>query len=373
MLQHSNRIFGLDLLRAFAIMFVVVMHGSILLSGYVYGYRINYLLLDGVTLFFVLSGFLIGRILLKTMEKETFGTRALVEFWVRRWMRTLPLYFLVLVFLIVAWKIQGKPFKTDIVPYFFFAQNIVTPHANFFGEAWSLTVEEWFYLSIPLLIFAATHFTKIDRKKIIVSAIISVIIVVTLGRIFHAGTIDIQHWDGGMRKLVVTRLDSMMFGVAGAYLSLYKCSQWTRNAKFFLMIGVALLLIDKALSTNITYLNYLCLSVEPIAALMLLPFLSNWKRKQDICSKFITHISINAYALYLLHLGVIIQIVFPVYKKYCSDCTKEPILDFGLYLVVTFIVSHLLCKYFELPLTNLRERFAPTQGRGTEPREIFSA
>ena len=65
----QNRVYGLDILRALAVLFVVLSHGSKLLFPSIN--RITfYLQFDGVAIFFVLSGFLIGGILIKVLEKE---------------------------------------------------------------------------------------------------------------------------------------------------------------------------------------------------------------------------------------------------------------------------------------------------------------
>src|ERR1043165_8912860 len=89
--QRQQRIFGLDILRAFAILSVVWVHGGELLPPAVQRY---YRLLspDGVSVFFVLSGYLIGGILIRTLAQEGAGVRTLWRFWARRWLRTLPNY-----------------------------------------------------------------------------------------------------------------------------------------------------------------------------------------------------------------------------------------------------------------------------------------
>jgi peptidoglycan/LPS O-acetylase OafA/YrhL len=135
MTDSPGRIFGLDVLRALAVLFVVYGHGYNYVDG---GIPVTlYLLpsLDGVTVFFVLSGFLIGRILLRTVAKHDFNGPMLVQFWIRRWFRTLPNYFLVLSFLVVAYSLLDRPEPDDLWRYFLFSQNIAWPHPQFFVEA----------------------------------------------------------------------------------------------------------------------------------------------------------------------------------------------------------------------------------------------
>ena len=107
---HS-RVFGLDLLRMFAILFVVFGHSAILVPEE-YKDIIRKITLDGVAMFFVLSGFLIGGILIKIVEKEKPTFPVLLNFWSRRWLRTAPIYFIILSFVLIYTFI----YKADRVP-----------------------------------------------------------------------------------------------------------------------------------------------------------------------------------------------------------------------------------------------------------------
>ena len=90
----ATRHFGLDVIRALAISLVLISHINGITSHLPVQLPniFNHINLpDGVDLFFVLSGFLIGRILLKT-DWESFSS--IKNFWKRRFLRTLPNYFL---------------------------------------------------------------------------------------------------------------------------------------------------------------------------------------------------------------------------------------------------------------------------------------
>lgn len=144
---------GLDVLRAAAILLVLCFHSpesvrSLLPEALVPAFTLGWM---GVDLFFVLSGYLIGRQVFATREDLPLGAR-LRAFWVKRWTRTLPLYFGVLgtYALIKPWVFKA-PFVGGGWHYALFLQNYA-PLRDFI-QSWSLCVEEHFYLVLPLLAF----------------------------------------------------------------------------------------------------------------------------------------------------------------------------------------------------------------------------
>lgn len=166
-MEHdSKRIPQLDGIRGIAIILVMIWH-------YVFGWwmdapispdphsilaKIFHLLSfswSGVDLFFVLSGFLIGGILIDNRESDNYFQ----TFYVRRIFRILPLYYAVLVIGLLLYP--GKlATSSDVIPigwYLTISQNIYTvfcdPKDQWFGYVWSLCVEEQFYLCLPLLIW----------------------------------------------------------------------------------------------------------------------------------------------------------------------------------------------------------------------------
>ncbi|MFM8271001.1 MAG: acyltransferase family protein, partial [Gemmata sp.] len=138
---------GLDLLRAAAVVAVVSCH-AVTSFGSPPEYRAVQLGGKGVDLFFVLSGWLLGRQLLRELCDT--GTIDLRRFWYRRWLRTLPAYFAVLA-LTYTWHLARG--GRDVRPaYLFFGQTYLTD-LPYFGISWSLCVEEHFYLAVaPLLL-----------------------------------------------------------------------------------------------------------------------------------------------------------------------------------------------------------------------------
>jgi peptidoglycan/LPS O-acetylase OafA/YrhL len=159
----TDRVFGLDLLRAAAIMSVICAHGFVVLYPClvgvlgIFGHGGFY----GVELFFVLSGFLIGKILIR--QGLALGRAANVAvFYVRRWFRTLPLFFLFLginVWLELQFR-QHRVGFSEILSHGFFLRNLTGFHMSFFPEWWSLAIEEWFYLLFPAALCTGATFVK---------------------------------------------------------------------------------------------------------------------------------------------------------------------------------------------------------------------
>jgi len=109
-IAYHQRVFGLDVMRSIAILIVVFGHSFLLLEPWhgevlpianiSVGLLMNTLIngFDGVDLFFVLSGFLIGSIFIRIVEKsDGLQPKIILDFWKRRWIRTIPAYLVVLI------------------------------------------------------------------------------------------------------------------------------------------------------------------------------------------------------------------------------------------------------------------------------------
>lgn len=370
MTTPQHRVFGLDLLRAFAVVSVVYAHGYNFLEHYLTPEQYTFGLFEGVNIFFTLSGFLIGRILLKTVVHEDFGAEMLREFWIRRWFRTLPNYFLVLLVLLAYYvAIDGVP--DHLWKYFVFSQNLVTPHPRFFPEAWSLAVEEWFYLLIPIPLYLMGQVKRLDRQRTILWTILAVIVAVTVYRVIRAqsGFESLGDWDLVMRKQVFLRFDGLMFGVLGAYLSVFHRHRWEAHQALTMTIGVTLLIADKLLGQTGMwwYLNYFTNTITALAVLFMLPRLSTWTRKPDLITKGVTFISVISYSMYLLNLTVMQNMVYPQIRNICWSCLPLPgPAMYAVYWVTTIALSYVLYRCYEKPMTGLRDKWKPSRRASVE-------
>jgi peptidoglycan/LPS O-acetylase OafA/YrhL len=161
--ERAARAFRADIegLRAVAVALVVLDHAGvgIVAGGYV-----------GVDVFFVISGFLITRLLVVELEAE--GRLSLATFYARRMKRLLPLVALVLLAVVVASSLMFSPWRSDavagdvraaalyVVNWRFASQSLDYFGAGVDGSPvehmWSLSIEEQFYFVWPALLLAAT-------------------------------------------------------------------------------------------------------------------------------------------------------------------------------------------------------------------------
>ena len=365
----TNRIYGLDILRAFAILFVVYGHGISIVQSFIPIGFLQIFYFDGVSIFFVLSGFLIGRILLRTIDKYGTSFTSLLNFWIRRWFRTLPNYFLILILLLLANTITQDVQISNIWKYFLFTQNFSEPHPLFFPEAWSLSIEEWFYILIPACLFLFTSLFK--RKEIItLTIIVGIIMAVIAIRYYRFMVVDLDTshlWDAEFRKQVITRLDSIMFGVLGAYFSHYYNEKWLNYRKALLLFGIVLLLLYKVIPTFHSvsifpfYHYVISFALVAIGTLLLLPFLSTYENGSGIIYKTLTTISLISYSMYLINLSMVKFIALPIIRHVCpfklDNNIPGYVFQYALFWSITIIGSIIIYKYFEKPMTELREKF----------------
>ncbi|MFZ5636112.1 MAG: acyltransferase family protein [Pseudomonadota bacterium] len=231
-MDPSTRFPGLDLLRAIAVLWTMLFH-AFLVGGlgrdWQWLQRYGWM---GVDLFFVLSGFLIGSQVLAPLAR---GQRfCFSDFYVRRAFRILPAFWAVLL-LYLLWP--GFREAPGMEPWWKFVGFFVNVSIDYernatFSHAWSLCVEEHFYLLFPLL---ALGFARLRSG----AALAAFCIVLVLGGIALRSAIWL-HFDAsapGYNWFVEeiyyptwNRLDGLLAGVLLAVWKTYRPEAWTRAA-----------------------------------------------------------------------------------------------------------------------------------------------
>ena len=367
-INYSKRIFGLDLMRAIAILFVIFSHVQWIIPE-VRGVLIELLSVlgvMGVEIFFVLSGFLIGRIMYTFFCKDDFGFKDVFYFWVRRWFRTLPNYYLILLLNIFIAIYLGIKLPENLWGYFFFIHNFAWEMPSFFTESWSLPVEEFAYILGPLILYLFLFF-KLKTNKSTLFGVMTVCIILFffLTKIVYTSNhsdSNMIFWNVNLKAVTWYRIDAIYYGVFAAYISLVKPTWWVRYKNILLVTGmsvfialnVAITLKGLFIESHPFFWNVLYLPINSVAIMLSLPYFSNLKQAPSLFLKPITYISLISYAMYLLHYSVILQLM-----KYFMPSDNLPRFDTAVYIVVylsiTIFISYLFYRIYEKPMMDIRD------------------
>jgi peptidoglycan/LPS O-acetylase OafA/YrhL len=360
-----HRIFGLDLLRAVAIFITVYGHAVMLVPpAYRSWHNLPVSAIDGVNIFFVLSGYLIGGILLKALldGRKPF---ALGHFWMRRWLRTLPAYLVVLGSVAAVWALRGK-LPPELWRYFCFSQNLMTPHPAFFPEGWSLAVEEWFYLLFPVTVLVLAGLT---RRRVGMAGTIGLFLLLPLVFKYYqyqqGKGLDATLWDSYYRRVVAARLDAIALGVLACYIQHYHAGLWRRLRRPGLVLAVGLLAVTflyPKLGPSVLFYNvWLRPLLEGVAVLLVLPFFSELRYLHYTpAMRGVTLLSLISYSMYLLNKSILIKLVLePLEKSVLTPYLGAAgwLVAYALYWGLLLSGALLLYTYVELPFMKLREVF----------------
>ncbi|OZG73581.1 hypothetical protein BTA51_10450 [Hahella sp. CCB-MM4] len=299
----------------------------------------------GVDLFFVLSGWLLGSQLFKELNRTQHINVS--RFWIRRWMRTLPAYYVVLVFTVIQLSITKENFEFPY-KYFVFIQNYDYP-LHFFSISWSLCVEEQFYLAIaPLLLFS---------KRLSPNAkLILLLVLLVVPSIFR----ELEMF--GHRNETHVRWDCCIMGVMLAHIYANKTALWEKLVRFNRVV----LPITIAVFIGVFVLKYVpSVDASTPSPFFLSLIFGSWvlwaasPKPAPAVKAVVTGVNIvstRSYSMYLLH------------PEALAACHKfMPEAPFVIYMIValaiTMVISEVLHRAIELPFMNLRERFKVSQSK----------
>lgn len=362
----QSRIFGLDFMRASAIMLVLFGHCAwifpcgntafsalMALAGFL-----------GVEIFFVLSGFLIGRIVYRQFTEDSFTPQTVFRFLRRRLFRTFPNYFLLLIvnILIAFWI--GYPIG-PLWRYFIFLQNFASPMLSFFTESWSLSVEEFAYLLLPFaLLAAAVLFSRRGKPMHYLWTVLLLIGIFIAAKIIHnpGSALTLEQWNLGVKSVVIFRLDSIFIGVLAGWLYDNYHAYWKRAQIYCAFSGMLLIgfftfgvgRFQLTIDRFPFFWNVVYLPLASVAVACFLPLLSEWKSEKSAIARAVTFISLISYSIYLVHYGVVLQLL----KHFVNTDVLSPpeILVFtAFYFTLTFALSYLLYRFYEKPMTDKRD------------------
>jgi peptidoglycan/LPS O-acetylase OafA/YrhL len=361
---------GLNGLRAISALAVVISHTTLALDEFglknqIFGTDIQgnenslSLAIHGVTIFFTLSGFLITYLSLKEKEK---GKLKIKEFYIRRILRILPLYYLYLAISLLTMFCFGlSPNKIYITFYLFLAANIpfILENAQpFLLHYWSLGVEEQFYLFFPQI-------AKLSNKRFFQISITLIFILLSLKLAFWL--LD-KRYDMRIPYIAisVTRFHTMLIGVVAAILYYYN------NSRFFAISTHKITQIVSWTVILLLGLNkfHLASIIDGEIVSIVTVFLimgqitkrNNLINLENAVCDFIGKIS---YGIYVIH-PLLIFYFAKLIGHFKSDTFANYLLVYSLILLTTILIAYLSYEFYEKRFLKLKSKYSTVKSANTK-------
>jgi len=351
--------FGLDVARFLAIAGVVVGHYSFVfqsMAGRNTPITVIMSGMFGVELFFALSGFLIGRLLFRIIEDDATPTGWLI-FMVRRWLRTLPLYFVWLV--VLTWALPPpEHLGAHFLQYMTMTQNLAWPMPadHWYNESWSLAIEEWFYILFSVVLIGAA---AIMRGTNLVWPVIGVFAVVPAAlRLLippHGdGNADI-FFNDHIYHVVLYRLDAIAYGVGLARLYHQRSAlfryPWIAGAAGIVLIAAFWRQDAYGMWLPVDRMAYLHvqLVVADVGCCLLLVALLRLPNFPTPLSWFIRTGARTSYGAYIMNLTIVASVVW-----HASFHGLGLAFDIPVSIALVLLLPYLSYRLFESPLLRLR-------------------
>jgi peptidoglycan/LPS O-acetylase OafA/YrhL len=376
MTESARRIPQLDGIRGTAIMLVVIWHFIVApivqapqesVTARIVAHT-GLLTWSGVDLFFVLSGFLIGGILI-----DTKGSRNYFEtFYIRRAVRILPVYLLVVVVYLLFWSLAtaqksalrgtfGSPMPWYV--YFTFTQNFWLAHhawdSVFLTLSWSLAVEEQFYLLLPAIV------RLLPRQLLLWAAV-----ALALGSAVTRPLLYVHYgpsWGAAAYTLPFSRADALMLGVICAVVlrdpklkELLVRKLWafkTSSLMLGLVVGVFIYKGWGMGTMPMCTLGFTCVALFYASVLMIAIVAPESILSRAFRARWLMRLGMIAYALYLFH-EIVLTAAFHILLHHSPSIANwfDAITAFSAFVAAVGL-AHLSWSYFESKLVRLGHRF----------------
>lgn len=338
----EKRVLSLDLLRALAILCVLFLHSAELLNNAPeIVYRVFSFGWIGVDLFFVLSGFLIGRQVFGSSRVEV---APLKNFLLRRFFRTWPLYYIVLIVYLVFKPLAGFPFNDQPLHYFFFIQNFFEPKD--FVQSWSLCIEEQFYVLFPLIFF------KFNLKKspAYIWLLPGIASLIYRSFLYSKGvdSFNITNAAFNYHFSFFGHLDGISWGLFLAR----SFDQWSviKNKLPFFLSGFALLILSCLYIGPYNTGEKVILSFQLLALAFSLILIGTYDLKKLPFSGVFHHIALWSYGIYLWN-NLTVKVSLKLFSQ------SSDLLRLAFFVVITLLISAASFYLIEKPTLKLRDNF----------------
>lgn len=355
-LTARGRIVELDFVRGLAIIVVMGYHFHTVKTGLPAVSLIEYPLKsfgeEGVNLFFTLSGFLVGGLLLK--QYASTGHIDARRFIVRRMFKIWPAYYVLILFHAL---IGRHPLDT------FLWQNL-TNLQNYYGssiaQTWSLAIEEHFYLVLPAILLLVARWRV--RANVLIAVLIALSAVVLIAR-----SIAVQEGDlVGAFSYTQYRIDSLLLGVLLAALYWMKPDTYRQIAARTgtLVLSVLALCLWVVFAARHVALNEsIGFTVQAIGfcALIVLVLEHSRRLRGWLLYRAIAWVGLYSYGIYLWH-SLALEPGNLLIRR-AAALALPPLLVWALALIVQFAIAiglgYLMTRAIEYPFLRLRDVWFP--------------
>lgn len=364
--QVATKFYGLDHLRALAILLVFGFHYQL---GY-YGFpewakEFEQFGWTGVDLFFVLSGFLISSQLFAQIKV---GKKiSLKVFFVKRFFRILPIYFVVVAIYFCIPFFREQEQLPPLWRFLTFTQNFGLDRVNYgtFSHAWSLCVEEHFYLLLPLILVFLTMSNRLHKAYwiLIILFLAGFAIRLISWHYLYLPAISENTGQGFWGKYIYyptyNRLDGLLVGVSIAAMYQFLPKSWEKVSRFgnlLLIVGLALLTVAyiycsrlSSYETSIYGFPFISIGYGFLVLGAICPssILYKWN------CRVTTLIATLSYGIYLSHKGVV-NIVQDLLTPLGVD--KNSNLMFIICTAACVLIAWILHQIIEKPFMKMRDR-----------------
>ena len=350
----------IDALRGISVLSVVLYHAKIQLFGkdfFIGGFI-------GVDIFFIITGFLITKLLL--IEYETYKNINIIAFYKRRIRRLIPaLVFVLLISLLLSYfvldPIKLKEFSASLFASLFFTANVYFHYfGDFYGNdvnlrkpllhLWSLGIEEQFYILYPLVLL---FILKYLRKYLLFFLVIGFLI--SLGFAQYASTYHKMF----SFYMLPSRAWEILSGSILAYILIKKENKFFINKKvgnFFFCLSILVIILSFLFFDIYEIRHPSLLTLLPIISSAIIIFFGTNDNKTLIYKYFSNNILIFlgkiSYSLYLWHF-----LIFAIFR---NTYFKETFLIKILIIVVSITLSYFSYKFVEQKYRNIKFDFTKT-------------
>lgn len=331
--MSKNKYFtSLDLFRGFCGYGVAISH----LHAFIYkNIFIEYLSILFVEFFFILSGFVLYPQLLKVLNNK----KNLIIFFKRRWMRTLPLFIIIL---ISVSALTGEIFSKDFFKYLFLVQKTFPEFItnDYYPVAWSLSIEEFFYILFPIILI------NLNNKNFM-KFVLLIILTITFFKFLNTSNFDNNFYRTG----TFLRFDAILLGFVLCHFK-DKFLSFKFTNLLFLLLSLYIYLIGFEYFTSLQNQDLVkflfIILLQLISCFILLTFISlEFLFQGKLIKKLSLLISQQTYSIYLFHI-ILIYLIDTMSLNF-------PFITF-FYVLTLFFISTLIYNFIEKPILKLRPK-----------------